>query len=180
MNKQIKGLSIYIDMRGSTKMKRKTKIDNVNKLYGQFLKYNPSFNNNELRYITPVGDAILMFFKYGELNYELFELLKEVSNKVNNISNDNVIYGIGVAYGLVDLETYEINGENMSIPLGNSVDFSSKASDLAHKGSTSKFAVFLKNKKKTIFSDHNEELTKYIEKHKKSNDITGKKTGSKN
>ena len=180
MNEQINGLSIYIDMRGSTKMGRKTKIDNINKLYGQFLNYNPSLENMELRYTTPVGDAVLMFFKYNELNGELFDLLSEVSNKVNNISTDDVKYGVGVAYGPVDLETYEINNGNISIPLGHSIDFASKASDMAHKGTEIKFAIFLKNKKKTIVSGGNEELTNYIEQHKVNNNIAGKKSSSKN
>ena len=180
MNNQIKGLSIYIDMRSSTKMERTTKIENINKLYGQFLNYNPSFEKIKLRYTTPVGDAVLMFFKYEDLSKELFELLFEVSRKVNDISSDDIKYGIGVAYGLVDLETYEVNGSNTSIPLGQPIDLSAKASDVANKVMSSKFAIFLKNKKGTIKSGLNEELASYIDDNKDKNNIQGKKSSSKN
>lgn len=174
---QTKGLSIYIDMRGSTKLNRETKIGNVNKLYNKFNSYNVEYDSIYLKYTSLIGDGVLMFFKYGKLNNEIINLLTDIDNKVKDISSLNIKYGIGVAYGLIDFETYEVNDNSISIPLGQSVDFSAKASDLGNKNSEFPFAIFLKNKAKTIESKDNHELYEYLSK---AEEIETKKTSSGN
>ena len=174
----VKGISIYIDMRNSTKLNKKSKIKEIRKFYNTFNNYELVMSNISLTYQSLIGDGILMFFKCSELNDELFTLLEDMSDKVKKISHNNIKYGIGIAYGEISNEIHMVNGSNQNIPIGTSVDLAAKASDLGNKGSDKVFCIFLKNKAKTISSELNLELRNFIEKNKKQ--IKGKTSSSGN
>ena len=135
-------------------------------------------SNIEMTYQSLIGDGILMFFKYGKLNEELFTLLEDISEKIKDISHGNIKYGVGVAYGDISYEIHEVNGNNQNIPIGTSVDLAAKASNLGNKGSEKVFCIFLKNKAKTISVELNTELRNYI--NAEGTNIEGKTSSSGN
>lgn len=173
----IKGISIYIDMRNSTKLSKKSKIEEIRKFYNEFNNYSLDMSNINMTYQTLIGDGTLMFFKCSVLNDELFDLLEDINKRVKNITHDDIKYGVGISYGEVSNETHKVNGNNQSIPIGTSVDLSAKSSDLGNKWSDKLFAIFLKNKKNTIKSELNIELRNYLDN---SDKIEGKNSSTNN
>ena len=155
MNQEsIKGISIYIDMRNSTKLNKESKINEIRKFY------NPSIIMILICQIW-ISHINNQYILKCTLNNKSFILLGDTSDKVKDISHDDIKYGVGIAYGEISCEIYLVNGNNQSIPMETSVDLAAKASNLGNKGPIY-HSLYPPNKSKTISSELNIDLRDFM------------------
>lgn len=175
-----KGLSIFIDMRGSSEIEDKLKI------YTEFYNKFRNIESNSLRgellsncfltYKTYVGDAVFLQYKTGELNKEVIFILEQMQVIVEELENSQkkIEYGIGVSYGEYENVEVGTNGINKAAPISISIDSASKSSNIAYKNTDKRFALKQKNKKVSLKG--NVELKDYLVRYA---DIDHQTSGAK-
>lgn len=175
-----KGLSIFIDMRGSSEITDKLKL--YTEFYNKFRNIEANnlrgkvLSNCSLVYRTYVGDAVFLQYKTGELNQEVIYILEQMQKIVKELegTQKKVEYGIGVAFG--EYENVEIGteGTNSAAPVSISIDSASKSSGIAFKNTDKRFALKQKNKKVAL--NGNVALKDYLISHA---NISHKTSGAK-
>lgn len=181
-----KGLAVFLDIRDSTLIPTKDKIEKYRAFYKQFNTYDIEWSDNlELKYKSYAGDGILLFFKCGQLNVEVIELFDEIQRKVETVENNHDLeIGIGVGYGdyaneQIPMGKCNDTNYNVATPLSSYIDLACKASLIARKKSDYHFAININSSNSNIDFTTQLELVKLLSDYSSEWDIKSKKTSSK-